>query len=65
MVKIVLPKEFLGFFRVGGEAYITRQSLAIDLDITSIDTLKGNTSLLTVNHTELGQVTLVTNMGII
>ena len=65
VVEIVLPKEHLGLLRVIGETHVTRQTLAIDLDVATVGTLQDNTALLTIYHAELCQVALIASMGVI
>ena len=65
VVEVVLPEELLGFLKVGGEAHVAGQTVAVDLDVAAVGALQGNTALAAVDDLELRQLALVAGVGVV
>ena len=65
MVEVVLPEELLGFLKVGGEAHVAGQTVAVDFDVAAVGALQGNTALAAVDDLELRQLALVAGVGVV
>ena len=59
MVEVVLPKEYFCLLCVFGETYVASQTISINLDIASIDTLQRHLPLSSVHYLELRQLAFV------